>query len=58
MEIITELMTVQEAAALYRVKVSTFRTWINRKQIPESVYKKIGETIRIKKPQFLEFINS
>lgn len=53
-----ELMTIQDAAKLFMVKESTFRTWINRKKIPESVYKKIGETIRIKKAPFLEFINS
>ena len=53
-----ELITVAEAAAIYGVKYSTFKTWMARKQIPESIYKKIGNTIRIRKPQFIEFINS
>lgn len=53
-----ELITIKEAANVFKVKPSTFRTWIYRKQIPESTYKKVGATIRIKTKQFGLFINS
>lgn len=52
------LITVDEAARIFKVKSSTFRTWINRKQLPENIFKKVGCTIRIKTKQFDEFINS
>ena len=54
----SELITINEAANVFKVKPSTFRTWIYRKQIPENTYKKIGATIRIKTKQFELFINS
>lgn len=54
----SELITINEAANVFKVRPSTFRTWIHRKQIPENTYKKIGATIRIKTKQFELFINS
>lgn len=53
-----ELITVDEAAKIFKVKPSTFRTWLHRKQIPEDTYKKVGSTVRIRTKQFEIFINS
>lgn len=53
-----ELMTVDEAAKIFGVKTSTFRTWAYRKKIPENVFLRIGNTVRVKKKQLEEFINS
>ena len=51
-----ELLSVKESADLLGVKESTFRTWLNRKQIPEGVVFRIGNTVRIKKAKFESWI--
>ncbi len=53
-----ELMTVDEAAKIFGVKTSTLRTWAYRKKIPDNVFLRIGNTVRVKKKQLEEFINS
>jgi len=51
-----ELLTPEEAAEYFTVKPSTFRSWINRGDIPPDIIKKIGGTVRIKKSKLKEFI--
>jgi excisionase family DNA binding protein len=51
-----ELLSIKDAASILCVKESTFRTWINRKQIPNSVIFRIGNTVRIIKPMFENWI--
>ena len=51
-----DLLSIKESADLMRVKESTFRTWINRKQIPESLVFRIGNTVRIIKPKFENWV--
>lgn len=53
-----ELLTVDEAAKVFRVQPSTLRTWIHRKQVPSTILFRIGNTVRVKKRQLEEFINS
>ncbi len=53
-----ELLTVNEAAEVFRVPPSTLRTWVHRKQLPDEMFMRIGNTIRIKKRQMNEFIES
>ena len=50
-------MTIEEAAKIFSVQPSTLRTWIHRKQLPDNVLFRIGNTVRIKKKQLEEFIN-
>ena len=52
-----ELLSVKDAASILSVKESTFRTWINRKQIPDCVIFRIGNTVRIIKSKFENWIN-
>ncbi len=37
-------MSCKEVAELLRKKVDTIYSWIHYKQIPESIYRKIGNT--------------
>ncbi len=53
-----ELLTVDEAAKVFRVQSSTLRTWIYRKQVPSTILFRIGNTVRVRKKQLDEFINS
>jgi len=53
-----ELMTIEDAAKVFCVKPSTLRTWIYRNQVPKEILFRIGNTLRIKKKQLEEFINS
>lgn len=53
-----ELMTIIEAAKIFGVKTSTFRTWVFRKQIPEDLVIRVGNTVRIKKDKLEKFINA
>ena len=51
----TELLTVPEAAALLRLKVSTIRAWVCQKRIP---YIKLGgRSVRIRRADALAFID-
>lgn len=52
-----ELLSIQEVADLIDAKVSTVRTWINRKQIPDAVIFRIGHTVRIKKDKFEKWVS-
>ena len=54
----TELLTVDEAAKIFRVQPSTLRTWIYRKQVPSTIMFRIGNTVRVRENQLEEFINS
>lgn len=51
-----ELLSIRDAASILSVKESTFRTWINRKQIPDNVIFRIGNTVRIIKPKFENWV--
>lgn len=51
-----ELLSIKESADFLRVKESTLRTWINRKQIPDSIIFRIGNTVRIIKPKFEDWV--
>ncbi len=42
----TELITVPEAAAFFRVTISTIRAWVLYKQIP---YVKVGRMVRFRR---------
>lgn len=53
-----ELLKVEEAAKIFRVPSSTVRTWIYRKQLPDEMFIRIGNTIRVKKKQMNDFIES
>ena len=53
-----ELLSIKESAELIRVKESTFRTWINRGQIPDYVVFRIGNTVRIRKAKFEDWIEN
>lgn len=52
-----ELLSIKETADLMRTKESTIRTWINRKQIPQVVIFRIGNTIRIKKDKLERWVS-
>jgi excisionase family DNA binding protein len=50
-----ELLTVQETAAILRLKVSTIRAWVCQKRIP---YIKLGgRSVRIRRADALAFID-
>ena len=53
-----ELLLIKDAASILGVKESTFRTWINRKQIPDSCIFRIGNTVRIKKTKFSNWVEN
>lgn len=53
-----ELLSIKDAASVLCVKESTFRTWINRKQIPDSVIFRIGNTVRIIKSKFFNWVEN
>lgn len=53
-----ELLKVEEAAKIFRVPSSTLRTWMYRKQLPDDMFIRIGNTIRVKKKQMSEFIDA
>lgn len=52
------ILTIDEVSLMLKVKSSTLRTWINRKKIPDSLYKKIGGTIRFSRKAVLDFLNA
>ena len=53
-----ELLSIKESADLIRVKERTFRTWVNRGQIPDEVVFRIGNTVRIKKAKFENWVEN
>lgn len=53
-----ELLSIKETAELLGVKESTVRTWINRKQIPIELIFRIGNTVRIIKPKFENWVTN
>jgi excisionase family DNA binding protein len=50
-----ELLTVPEAAALLRIKVSTLRAWVNQRKIK---FAKIGRLVRLRRSDIEAFIAS
>ena len=52
-----ELLSIKETAEILGAKESTVRTWINRKQIPQVVVFRIGNTIRIKKDKLERWVS-
>ena len=51
-----ELLSIKDTATILNVKESTVRTWINRKQIPDEIIFRIGNTVRIIKPKFENWV--
>ncbi|MBO7735005.1 MAG: helix-turn-helix domain-containing protein [Methanobrevibacter sp.] len=52
-----ELLSVAEVAKIMSVNERTLRTWINRKQIPDSVIFRIGNTVRFVRSKFENWVN-
>lgn len=52
-----QLLTIKDAANLLQVKERTFRTWMQRGQIPESIIFGIGANKRIRLKKFEEWVN-
>lgn len=50
------LLTIKEAAAIFKTQESTIRSWIRRKNIPPQLIFKIGGVVRIRKPLLEKFI--
>lgn len=53
-----ELLSIKDTASILDVKESTVRTWINRKQIPDDIIFRIGNTVRIIKPKFENWVTN
>lgn len=51
-----ELLSIKDTASILGVKESTFRTWLNRGQIPDNIIFRIGNTVRIIKPKFENWV--
>lgn len=51
-----ELLTIEEVAKMFSVKVHTIRNWIRRGQLPKVAIFKIGATVRIRKNELEDFI--
>lgn len=56
-ELETKLITVEEAAQIFGVKVATFRKWIYRNKLPKETVLKIGNTLRIRTNALAQLIN-
>lgn len=55
-----ELLTYEDVAKMFGVKVNTIKSWLARKQIPKSVIFKIGAkkgTVRFVKSKLEQWIN-
>lgn len=52
-----QLLSIKETADLLKTKESTVRTWIRRKEIPESLIFRVGATVRIRLNQLNDWIN-
>ncbi len=50
------LLTIKEAATIFKTQESTVRSWIRRKNIPPQLIFKIGGVVRIRKPLLEKFI--
>lgn len=53
-----ELLSIKDTANILGVKESTVRTWLNRGQIPVDVIFRIGNTVRIIKPKFENWVTN
>lgn len=51
-----ELLSIKDISSILDVKESTIRTWIKRKQIPDNVIFRIGNTVRIIKSKFENWV--
>lgn len=51
----SDLLTVPEAAALLRLKISTIRAWVCQRKIP---YVKLGRLVRIRRSDAEAYITS
>lgn len=54
------LLTANEVAEMFSVKVGTVKSWVSRGQLPEDVIFKIGSgkgTVRFKKSKLEDWIN-
>ena len=50
------LLTIKEAATIFKTQESTVRSWIRRKNIPPQLIFKVGGVVRIRKPLLEKFI--
>ena len=52
-----QLLTIRQVSELLAVKESTIRTWINRKQFPDNVIVRLGNTVRFRESALGEWLN-
>ena len=52
-----QLLTTRQVSELLAVKESTIRTWINRKQFPDNVIVRLGNTVRFRESALGEWLN-
>jgi excisionase family DNA binding protein len=52
-----QLLTIRQVSELLAAKESTVRTWINRKQFPDDVIVRIGNTVRFRRSKLEEWLN-
>lgn len=50
------LLTIKEAASIFKTQESTLRSWIRRKDLPPNLVLKIGGVVRIRKLLLEKFI--
>lgn len=52
-----QLISVKEAADALKIKESTFRTWLQRGEIPKEIIFSIGKNIRVRTKKFEDWVN-
>ena len=52
-----ELLEIKDVLPILKCNANTFRTWIQRKQLPENLILEIGNTKRIRKNVLEKWIN-
>lgn len=55
--VVDKLVSIEEAAQIFGVKVVTFRKWLYRNKLPKGTALKIGNTIRIRTNVLAQLIN-
>lgn len=51
------LISVEDAAKYFDVKVATFRKWLQRNKLPKGMVLKIGNTMRVRSEVLNKFIS-
>lgn len=52
-----ELLEIKDVLPILKCNANTFRTWINRKQLPDGLILEIGNTKRIRKNVLEKWVN-